>query len=140
LLRWNLSKIIGLGIVVYFVAPHGLVALAVAVTAFNVMRALIGQQLLLRRRAGIDIRALWIACLPAMAGTAILLAVGWAVLAAGTALGVPEGAASVAAAATGGVAYLGALAGLFPGALAELREVRTRLLGRRKAAPLAGQA
>ena len=50
-------------------------------------------------------------------------------------LGVPEGAASVAAAATGGVAYLGALAVLFPDAMAELREVRTRLLGRRKAAP-----
>jgi O-antigen/teichoic acid export membrane protein len=139
LLRWNVGKIVGLGAVVYVVAPHGLVALAVAVTGFNVLRALIGQQLLLRRRAGIDVRALWIACLPAIAGTAALLAIGWAVLAAGTALGVPDGAASAAGAATGVAAYVAALAAGFPAALAELREVRSRLLRRRPAAPLAGQ-
>jgi len=139
LLRWSLSKLIGLGLVVYVVAPHGLVPLAIAVTAFNVLRSLIGQQLVLRRHTGIDVRALWVACLPAMVGIAAMLAVGWAALAAGDALGVPEGAASAAAAATGAAAYLGVLAVGFPSALAELREVRTRLLRRRPRAPLAGQ-
>jgi hypothetical protein len=100
---------------------------------------MIGQQLLRRRLAGIDIRALWIACLPAMVGTAAMLAVGWAALAGGAALDVPEGAASVAAAAVGSVAYLGVLAVAFPRALAELHEVRSRLLRRRRGAPLAGQ-
>ena len=139
LLRWNVGKIIGLGLVVYVVAPYGLVELAVAVTVFNVLRALIGQQLLLRRRAGVDVRSLWIACLPAMTGTAAMLATGWAVLAAGSALGVPEGAACAAAAATGAAAYLAALALVFPTAMAELRDVRTRLVSRRRPAPLAGR-
>lgn len=139
LLRWSLSKLIGLGIVVYVVAPHGLVPLAVAVTVFNVLRSLIGQQIMLRRLTGINVSALWIACLPALVGIAAMLAVGWATLAAGAALDVPEGAASAAAATTGAAAYLAVLAVGFPSALAELREVRSRLLRRRGGAPLAGQ-
>jgi O-antigen/teichoic acid export membrane protein len=139
LLRWSLSKLIGLGIVVYVVAPHGLVPLAVAVTVFNVLRSLIGQQIMLRRLTGINVSALWIACLPALVGIVAMLAVGWATLAAGAALDVPEGAASAAAATTGAAAYLAVLAVGFPSALAELREVRSRLLRRRRGAPLAGQ-
>ena len=131
LLRWNLSKIIGLGLVVYVVAPEGLVALAIAVTAFNVARSLVGQQILLRRYAGIDVRALWIACLPAIVATAVLLAAGGAIIAAASRLDIPDDAASVAAAATGVVAYLLTLALAFPGALTELREVQARLLPRR---------
>jgi O-antigen/teichoic acid export membrane protein len=131
LLRWNLSKIVTLGLLVYVVAPHGLVPLAIAVTAFNVVRSLIGQQILLRRYAGIDIRALWIACIPAIASTALLLGAGWAVLAACDALELSEGVASVASAAVGAAVYLATLAVVFPSAMSELREVRARLLPRR---------
>jgi O-antigen/teichoic acid export membrane protein len=139
LLRWNLSKIVTLGLLVYIVAPQGLVPLAVAVTAFNVVRSLIGQQILLRRHAGIDVRALWAACVPAIVATALLLGVGWAVLAGGEALGLSEGVSSALAAAAGGGTYLIALALLFPSALAELREVNTRLVGRALRLPSAGR-
>jgi O-antigen/teichoic acid export membrane protein len=108
LLRWNLSKIIGLGVVVYFVAPEGLVALAAAVTIFNVARSLIGQQILLSRYAGIDVRGLFFVCLPALTATAAMLLLGWGVL-----------------------AYIATLALAFPAALTELRDVRNRLLPRR---------
>jgi len=130
LLRWNLSKIVILGALVYVVAPHGLVSLAIAVTAFNVVRSLIGQQILLRRYAGIDVRALWIACVPAIAATALMLGVGWLVLQGGDALSLSERVACVAAAAVGAGVYLLALAVLFPSAMTELREVADRLLPR----------
>jgi len=128
LLRWNLTKIVGLGLVVYFVAPEGLVALAAAVTIFNVARSLIGQQILLSRYAGIDVRGLFIVCLPALAGTAALLLLGWGVLAALRAVGAPDGVSCTAGAAVGVLAYIATLALGFPAALAELRDVRTRLL------------
>lgn len=133
LLRWNLGKIVGLGAVVYVVAPEGLVPLAIAVTAFNVLRSLLGQQLLLRRHAGIDVRALWIACLPGLVATAALLGCGWAVLEVGAALGTPQGATSAAAAAAGMAAYLGTLALAFRPALGELGDVANRLLPRLRA-------
>ncbi len=137
LLRWNLSKIVILGALVYVVAPHGLVSLAVAVTAFNVVRSLIGQQILLRRYAGIDVRALWIACVPAIAATALMLGVGWLVLQGGEALSLSEGVACLAAATVGAGVYLLALAVVFPSAMTELREVADRLLprGRRLGRP-----
>jgi PST family polysaccharide transporter len=130
LLRWNLSKIIGLGLVVYFVAPEGLVALAAAVTIFNVARSLIGQQILLSRYAGIDVRGLFVVCFPALTATAALLLLGWGVLAGLRALGAPDGVCCTAGAAVGVLAYIATLALAFPAALAELRDVRNRLLPR----------
>ena len=130
LLRWNLGKIVGLGLVVFVVAPHGLVPLAIAVTAFNVVRSLIGQQILLRRHANIDIRALWIACAPALAATALMLAAGAALLAAFDAAAAPRAVGYAVTAVAAPAVYLAVLARAFPAALSDLRQVRDRLLPR----------
>jgi O-antigen/teichoic acid export membrane protein len=134
LLRWNLTKIVGLGLVVYIVAPEGLVPLAIAVAAFNVLRSLIGQQLLLRRYAGMDVRDILVACLPALAATAALLGLGWAVLGGIEAAGGSETVACIVGTAVGLAAYLGTIALAFPAAFAELRDVRARVLRRRPVA------
>jgi hypothetical protein len=60
-----------------------------------------------------------------------MLGIGWLVLQAGDALSLSEGVSCVAAAAVGVGVYLLALALVFPSALSELREVRSRLLPQR---------
>lgn len=130
LLRWNATKIVLLGALVYVVAPHGLVPLAIAVTGFDIVRSLLGQQLLLRRYAGIDPRALWKACIPAIAGTAAMLLAGWGLLEAADAAGVPSAAAYALTAVAAPAVYLAVLAAAFPPALDDLRTVRDRVLPR----------
>lgn len=56
LLRWSLSNAVLLGAVAYLAAPLGLVALAVAITAFRLLRFLMGHHLLLGRIVGIPLR------------------------------------------------------------------------------------
>jgi lipopolysaccharide exporter len=128
LLRWNLFKIVTLGTIVYVVAPEGLVALAIAVTVYDILRSLVGQQILLRRHAGIDVKALWKACIPAIAGTAVMLPAGWALLEAGDALGVPSAVANAVTALAAPAVYLAVLRFAFAPALTDLRTVRDRLI------------
>jgi O-antigen/teichoic acid export membrane protein len=130
LLRWNLSKIVVLGAVVWVVAPEGLTALAIAVAGYGVLRGLVGQQLMLRRYAGIEPGAIWRDCLPAIVGAALMLAAGFGLLGALDAAGAADWLTALVVAAVPPLVYLGALSRFFPGALAEL--VAARLVFRRR--------
>ena len=127
LLRWNLSRIVVLGALVWVVAPEGLNALAVAVAAYGVARGFVGQQWLLRRHAGIAPGAIWRDCRPAVCGAALMLAAGFASMGALDAAGAPEWLVVAVVAVGAPLVYLGVLAWLFPQALGELQAARRGL-------------
>ena len=131
MLTWNLVNVIGLAIVAYLFSPLGLVPLSCALSVFFVVRVAIGQEVMLRRIAGTAVGELWRSCLPALAATAGMLAIGGAILVAMSELGAPDGVGAGLAVALGGATYLAILRFGFAPVLADLVSILRRLLPRR---------
>ena len=127
------------GAAVFLAAPHGLTAVCLAVLGVRIVRYFAAYVFLLNRLAGVSIAEAWRDPGPALvAGGAMaagVIALQALVLAALTP------AVEVALVAVAAVPlYLGALAVLFPGSLADLRGGVRRLLGSRGAGDSSGPA
>ena len=74
LLYWNLGHFISYGLVVYFVAPHGIVWVAAVGAGFYIVHGLAVHWFILRRVAGIPMRDLWHELMGPCTGVVALLA------------------------------------------------------------------
>jgi PST family polysaccharide transporter len=119
LLGLNLTAMSLLALVVYFAAPHGIVAVCVGVVVYQ-LAFLAGLQVMLHRLIGIPLGALVPEVGPALVGSLVLFAVAAGL----TELLSTEGAPAVALLPTVGVAaaitYLAVLRAAFPAAWADL--------------------
>ena len=137
LLHWNIGNVVVVGAAVFLAAPHGLTAVCLAVLGVRIVRYFAAYVFLLNRLAGVSIAEAWRDPGPALvAGGA--MAAGVIALQA-LVLGALPPAVEVALVAVAAVPlYLGALAVLFPGSLADLRGGVQRLLGSRGAGDSSG--
>jgi O-antigen/teichoic acid export membrane protein len=127
LLRWNLTNICALSVVVYLAAPEGLTAVCVAVVGLRLVRFWAAHEFLLRRLVGIPVSRMWRDSGPALVAAAIALAAASGVQAL-VLDSLPEWLEVPLAACLLGAAYALALRVIFPSCLAQLLAVLRRLL------------
>jgi lipopolysaccharide exporter len=129
LLNWNLGNIVVVGAAVYLAAPHGLTTVCLAVLGVRIIRYFAAYVFLLNRLAGVPIAEAWRDPGPALvAGGA--MAAGVCALQALVLAELPPAVEVVAVAVAAAPLYVGALAAVFPGALADLRNGIRRVAGR----------
>jgi lipopolysaccharide exporter len=125
--RWllcvNLVALSFFSIVVYLMAPVGIVAVCVSVAVYQVT-VLVALQLLLQRLLGIPIRALVADVGPALVGSLMLFAVAFGLTKLLSALGVAPVVLLPAAGVAGLGTYAGVMRAAFPAAWADLMLLR----------------
>lgn len=112
----------------WLAAPRGITALALAVVGVHVFLLLSVYGVLFRRVLGMPVRRLVSDLLPAVASSALLLAVAWPAAELMRGAGTPVPLLLAAVGALGGIVYLGALRSLFPAVWADLDRLTRRVL------------
>jgi O-antigen/teichoic acid export membrane protein len=74
ILSWNLGHLLCYGVVVYLVAPHGIVTVSATVAAFYVVQGVAASWILLQRAAGIPMRDVGAELIGPCCGCAVLVA------------------------------------------------------------------
>jgi PST family polysaccharide transporter len=136
LLWWNVATTVVYGIVVYFLAPYGIVAICVGITCTQALSLVGSQYLLLQRLVGIPVRQLKHDAGPGLAAAAAVLAVTYPLVLVLDRGGVPAALVLAAAGITTLVVWTATLKFFFPAAWADFQMLYTRVLGRKKQAPL----
>jgi O-antigen/teichoic acid export membrane protein len=132
MLRWNLTNLVTLAIIVYFAAPEGLVFLCWAVCVYRFARFVGSHYFLLTRIARVPMKQTWLDSAPALAASAAAVAVGGGLqeLAFGGAAATLLEAVAVGLVVV--VTYLIVLRIFFPATLELLIATTARLLRRRR--------
>jgi O-antigen/teichoic acid export membrane protein len=129
-LGWNVLHLCCYGVMVYFVAPHGIVPVAQAVAIFYVIQGVLAQGILVRRVAAIPARDVFGELVGACTGCIALVACAASVRALLAHAGVPSVLTLFAAGALGLAAYAICLRYLFSAVWADLGLLLSRLVGR----------
>jgi O-antigen/teichoic acid export membrane protein len=119
----NLCSFLGYGTTMFFVAPHGLVAVSAAAATFYVLMVVANYQFLLKRYMGIPVRRLVEHAGPAVVSSLALIGVELGVSELTTRLGAPRPGVLALSVVAGLVAYAGAVRLLFPAAWRDCREL-----------------
>ena len=130
LLVWNIAKVTCISLAVFLTAPHGIVAVAVAVAAYRLLECLASYYFLLWRLVGIPLRQLWYDASPGVISSLPLLAVAVGTSAAASAADLPTVAHLTLVSLAGAASYLVTLRVLFRPAWRDLGLVIQRTLGR----------
>lgn len=130
LLYWNLCAATAYGLMVYLVAPLGLVEVCVAVVAMRITTLVIAQRVLLQGLAGIPMRSLLHDAGPAVVASVALLGVCFPLTAALVAAGIPTLVLCCLVGAAGTAAYALTLRTLFAATWADVMLLASRVLPR----------
>jgi O-antigen/teichoic acid export membrane protein len=130
ILGWNVGHLLCYGLMVYLVAPHGIVTVAAAVAAFYVVQGLAAHWFLLRRFVGIPMGDLFRELAGACTSCAALVACAASLRALLAGAGAPAIITLAIAGSVGLAAYLVCLRYLFGGVWADLVVLLTRLTRR----------
>jgi PST family polysaccharide transporter len=130
LLLWNIGKLTGIAVVVFFTAPEGIVAVAAGVAGYRALECLASYELLLRRLVGIELKQLWADASAGIVSSLPLLGVAFGVSELASDADVPTLALLLLVTGAGGLAYLVTLRLAFRDAWADLALLARRVFGR----------
>jgi O-antigen/teichoic acid export membrane protein len=130
ILGWNVGHLLCYGVVVYLVAPHGIVAVAAAVAAFFVLQGLAAHWFLLRRFVGIPMGDLFRELGGACTGCAGLVASAVAIRVLLDGAGFPSVVTLAVAGSIGLGVYLAIMRFVFPATWSDLALLARRLMRR----------
>ena len=130
LLAFNLCRLGVLAAVVLVAVPHGLIAVCIAVSGFQVITMVASYWLMLPRLVGVTLRQLVRDLAPAIVSSAIMLGAAFPLVGALNASGVPRPVTVLIASALAAPLYLVALRLIGPAAWADLVLLARRLLPR----------
>lgn len=136
ILGWNVGHLLCYGVMVYLVAPHGIVTVAAAVSAFYVVQGLAAHWFLLRRSVGIPMGDLFRELGPACTGCAGLVASAVPLRALLAGAGLPSVLTLVVAGSVGVGVYLAIMRFAFPATWSDLALLARRLMRRGAPSPI----
>jgi O-antigen/teichoic acid export membrane protein len=127
LLRFNVGVLVVYAGAVFITAPHGLVAVAIAVVGVYLAELVVVYGVLFRRVLGMPIGRMATDLGPAVVGTAALLATSFPLSGLLRTLGTPVPVLVVAVAATGGLVHCAVLRAAFPAAWHDVVDLAARV-------------
>jgi hypothetical protein len=135
-LMWNFGHLVCFGLVVYLVAPRGIVTVAAVVAGFYILQGLAAHWFLLRRTAGIPMLDLFSELFGPCTACAALAACAVPLRLSLADLGAPPAVTLLAAGGAGAIAYLVTMRYVFPAVWADLMLLTRRLVRREPVEPL----
>jgi O-antigen/teichoic acid export membrane protein len=135
LLAWNLAELAVYALMIYLLAPHGLISVSIGVAAFSLVGLVLTQVVLLRPLIGLPIRESVAEARPAFVVAGCMLAALWALRAALENVGLPSAALLAVCSAVGLALYVAVLRALFAETWFDLASILHRVAGGGRSAP-----